>query len=143
MPIAKHIQPSDPIGRADYVATTYDNVYAMATPSFWSLHPQELLILQMLLHSMPVSTTSAQIPLHLPHTAANRPWYLLMVTLTAGMGLMLPAWRAALNSAALVSVLVEGAASLYRALTMSFSMSQQDKECCCQPSQAVHLQSAC
>ena len=60
----------------------------MATPCFWHLHPQELLLLQLLLHSLPESTTSAQVPLYLPHTAANEPWYLLMVTLTAGVILL-------------------------------------------------------
>ena len=65
----------------------------MATSLFWRLHPQELLVLQLLLHSLPVSTTSAQVPVHLPHTAANEPWYLLMITLTAGMDLTLLRWK--------------------------------------------------
>lgn len=69
---------------AEYAAVTYDNVYVMATPCFWRLHPHELLVMQLLLYSLPTSSTTAQVPLHLPHSAANEPWSMLMTTLTAG-----------------------------------------------------------
>ncbi|KAL3142327.1 hypothetical protein ABBQ38_002667 [Trebouxia sp. C0009 RCD-2024] len=68
----------------EYAAVTYDNVYVMATPCFWRLHPHELLVMQLLLYSLPTSSTTAQVPLHLPHSAANEPWSMLMTTLTAG-----------------------------------------------------------
>lgn len=64
---------------------TYDNVYVLATPCFWRLHPHELLVMQLLLHSLPASSTTAEVPLHLPHSAANEPWSMLMVTLAAGI----------------------------------------------------------
>ena len=70
---------------ADYATIAFDNVYAIATPSFWHLHPQELLVLQMVLQSVPESSSMAQIPFHLPLTSADRSWYMLMVHLTAGM----------------------------------------------------------
>ena len=69
---------------AEYAAIAFDSVYAIATPSFWHLHPQELLVLQMILQAVPESSTLAQIPVHLPHTAGDRSSYVLMVTLTTG-----------------------------------------------------------
>ncbi|KAL3152490.1 hypothetical protein ABBQ32_001525 [Trebouxia sp. C0010 RCD-2024] len=71
-----------------YAAMTYDNVYVLATPCFWRLHPHELLVMQLLLHSLPASSTTAEVPLHLPHSAANEPWSMLMVTLAAGCRLV-------------------------------------------------------
>lgn len=70
---------------ADHAAITYDNVYATATPGFWRLHPHELLVVQLLLSSLPASSTVAEVALHLPYTDANQPWSMLMLTLTAGM----------------------------------------------------------
>ena len=85
--LCMHSAPNTLWSCADYAAITYDNVYTMATPRFWRLHPHELLVVQMRLRSLPPSSTTAQLPLHLPHTAASEPWSMLMVTLTPGMDL--------------------------------------------------------
>lgn len=74
---------------AEYAAITYDNVYAIATSRFWYLHPHEQLVLQLVLQSIPQSCTLAQIPIHLLRTAAAGSWYMLVVTLTAGMQISL------------------------------------------------------
>ena len=69
---------------AEYAAIAYDDVYTIATQSFWHLHPEELLVLQMMLHSVPKCSTLAQIPVHLPHTSSEKSWYLMLASLTAG-----------------------------------------------------------
>ncbi len=69
---------------AEYAAIAYDDVYAIATQSFWHLHPEELLVLQMILQSVPECSTLAQIPVHLPHTSSEKSWYLMLASLTAG-----------------------------------------------------------
>lgn len=69
---------------AEYAAIAYDDIYAIATQSFWHLHPEELLVLQMILHSVPECSTLAQIPVHLPHTSSEKSWYLMLASLTAG-----------------------------------------------------------
>ncbi|KAL0044190.1 hypothetical protein WJX82_003559 [Trebouxia sp. C0006] len=73
----------------EYAAIAYDDVYAIATQSFWHLHPEELLVLQMMLHSVPKCSTLAQIPVHLPHTSSEKSWYLMLASLTAGCRLVL------------------------------------------------------
>ena len=83
--LCMHSAPNTFRSCADYAAITYDNVYTMASPCFWRLHPHELLVVQMRLRSLPPSSTTAQLPLHLPHTAASEPWIMLMVTLIPGM----------------------------------------------------------
>ena len=69
---------------AEYAVITYDNIFAVATQSFWHLHPEELVVLQTVLYSIPDSSTFAQIPVHLPHTSSDASWYLMIATLTAG-----------------------------------------------------------
>ena len=74
---------------AVYAAIAYDGIYAIATQNFWHLHPEELLVLQMILQSVPECSTLAQIPVHLPHTSSEKSWYLMLATLTAGGALPL------------------------------------------------------
>ena len=69
---------------AERAAIVYDDIYAMATQSFWHLHPEELVVLQMVLHAVPESSTLAQILVHLPHTSSEGSWHLMIATLTAG-----------------------------------------------------------
>ncbi|KAA6428871.1 MAG: hypothetical protein FRX49_00981 [Trebouxia sp. A1-2] len=73
----------------EYAAIAYDGIYAIATQSFWHLHPEELLVLQMILQSVPECSTLAQIPVHLPHTSSEKSWYLMLASLTAGCRLVL------------------------------------------------------
>ena len=69
---------------AEYAAIVYDDIFAVATQSFWHLHPEELVVLQMVLHAVPESSTLAQIPVHLTHTSSEGSWHLMIATLTAG-----------------------------------------------------------
>ncbi|KAL0029358.1 hypothetical protein WJX77_002088 [Trebouxia sp. C0004] len=88
-PIAHALQHVCHETGTEYAAIAYDDVYAIATESFWHLHPEELLVLQMILHSVPECSTLAQIPVHLPHTTSEKSWYLMLVSLTAGCRVVL------------------------------------------------------
>eukprot|EP00002_Diphylleia_rotans_P018187 TRINITY_DN352_c1_g1_i2.p1 TRINITY_DN352_c1_g1~~TRINITY_DN352_c1_g1_i2.p1 ORF type:complete len:261 (+),score=53.96 TRINITY_DN352_c1_g1_i2:168-950(+) len=71
--IRQSLQELSTMTSATHVCLYIEGKIAGATPDWWSLHPQELALLSLLLKSLPPAT-SRDIPIYLPHTNPKVPF---------------------------------------------------------------------